>query len=118
MFWRSDDRRSRSRWESRWRRKKGNEIVRDEVPVCMGNSELAWSSGGTIDDSRNVNVEGGETFCTRNEETVGSKDLNQGKRVVGPDETIFSLESNGSSSHASISIGAFLVLLESDPLCA
>lgn len=40
----------------------------------MGYGELAWSSGGSIDDSGNVNVECGETLCTGNEETVGSED--------------------------------------------
>lgn len=42
--------------------------------------------------------------------------LDQSERVVGSDETVFSLESNGNSRHASVGIGAFLVLLEGDAL--
>jgi hypothetical protein len=114
VCWGSDDRRGRSGWESRWGREEGHEIVCDEVPVCVGDGELAWASGGGIDDSGNVDVECGETLCTGNEKAVSREDLDQGKRVVGPDETVFSLESNGNSSHAGIGVRALLVLLESD----
>jgi len=113
---RDDDGWGGSSWESRWRGEEGDEVVCDEVPVGVRDGELAWAGGSTIDDSRDVDVECSETLSSWIEQAVGGEDLNQGKRVVGPDETVFSLESNGNSSHAGISISTLLVLLESDAL--
>lgn len=82
----------------------------------MRDGELAWSGCSAIDDCRDVDIECSETFGSWDEQTICGEDLDQGKRIIGPDETIFSLESNGNCSHSGISIGAFLVLLEGEAL--
>lgn len=108
---RCDDRWGRSNWECRWRRKEGNEIICNEIPVCMRDGKLAWPGGSAVNDSGDVNVECGKTLSTGNEQAVGSEDLDQGKGIIGPDETVFSLESKSNSSHACIGVGAFLVFV-------
>jgi hypothetical protein len=137
VSWWGDDRRGGAGGESRWGGEESNEIVCDEVPVGVGDGELSWAGGGGIDDSGEVDVECGETLGTGNEEAVSGEDcewafvsigirwyrqkkveagltLDQSKGAVGPDETIFSLESDGNSSHAGIGESAFLFILESD----
>lgn len=108
---RGDHSGSRSSWECRWRGEEGNEVVCDEVPVGVGDGELAWAGGSAVDDSGDVDVECGEALGTGNEQAVSGEDLDQSKRVVGPDETVFSLEGKSNSGHAGIGIGALLIFV-------
>lgn len=106
----SDDGGGRSDGESGGGREEGNKVVCDEALVSVRDGELSWAGGGTVDDSRDMDIESSQALSSGVEEAVSRQDLDQSKRPVSTDESVLVSEGVGNSSHSSVGIGAFLVI--------
>jgi len=113
---RNDDRGRISDREGRWGREKCDKVVCNEAPVCMRYGELSWTGGSTIDYRGYMDIKGSQAFCPRVEQAVGRQDVNQSKRLVSTNESVFVGECIRNRSHSSIGIGAFLVLKQGHAL--
>jgi hypothetical protein len=106
----SDDGGGRSYGESGGGREEGDKVVCDEVLVGVRDGELSWAGSGTVDDSRDMDIESGQALGSEVEEAVSRQDADQSKRLMSTDESVLVGEGVGNSSHSSVGKGAFLVI--------
>jgi hypothetical protein len=70
----SDDGGGRSDGEGRRRREEGDKVVCDEALVSVRDGELSWAGGGTVDDSRDMDIKGSQALSSGVEEAVSRQD--------------------------------------------
>lgn len=94
-----------------------DEVVCNEVSVCMRDRKLSWTSSWAIYDSRNVDIKSSQALSTRVEEAIGRQDVDQSKRFVSTNDGVLVRQRIGNGGHSRVGIGAFLVLEEVNALC-
>jgi len=77
-----DDGGGRSDGESGGGREEGNKVVCDEALVSVRDGELSWAGGGTVDDSRDMDIESGQALGSGVEEAVSRQDYKAVKTVL------------------------------------